>query len=127
MRRKSTGFPGVLPAVARHSMGIAMAAPEVVAHRVLRMMLAGKEPSKRDRAEFDLMSSEKVAAFYESALHFKRIADRVIESDRQTGLTGVRNARVRQATLQLGDERSALEQYLPAGHEHERHRGIVRV
>ena len=66
MRRKSTGFPGVLPAVARHSMGIAMAAPEVVAHRVMRMMLAGNEPSKRDRAEFELMSSEKVAAFYKS-------------------------------------------------------------
>lgn len=30
------------------------------------MMLAGKEPSRRDRAEFDRMSSEKVAAFYES-------------------------------------------------------------
>lgn len=66
MRRKSTALPRGLPAVARHSMGIAMAAPEVVAHRVMRMMLAGKEPSKRDRAEFDLMSSEKLAAFYES-------------------------------------------------------------
>ena len=66
MRRKLTAFPSVMPAVARHSIGIAMAAPEVVAHRVIRMMLAGREPSKRDRAEFDLMSSEKVAAFYKS-------------------------------------------------------------
>jgi hypothetical protein len=47
-------------------MGIAVATPQVVAHRMLRMMLAGKEPSKRDRAEFERMSSEKVAAFYES-------------------------------------------------------------
>ena len=66
MRRKLTAFPSVMPAVARHSIGIAMAAPEVVAHRVMRMMLAGREPSKRDRTEFDLMSSEKVAAFYKS-------------------------------------------------------------
>ena len=69
MRRKSTRLPGAthaMPAVARHSIGIAMAAPEVVAHRVMRMMLAGREPSKRDRAEFDLMSAEKIAAFYKS-------------------------------------------------------------
>ena len=69
MKRKSTHFPGAMhamPAVARHSIGIAVAAPEVVAHRVMRMMLAGREPSKRDRAEFDLMSAEKVAAFYKS-------------------------------------------------------------
>ena len=52
--------------IANQSIGIAIAAPEVIAHRMLRMMLAGKEPSKRDRAEFDRMSSEKVAAFYES-------------------------------------------------------------
>ena len=60
---------------------------------------------------------DRAVAFYESALHFKRIDDRVIGGDRHARLTGVHDARVRRATLQLGDERIELEQYLPAGHE----------
>ncbi len=43
-----------------------MAVPKVVAHRVARMALAGHTLSERDREEFDLMSSEKSAAFLES-------------------------------------------------------------
>jgi len=54
------------PQVARDSLAVLWAAPEVVAHRVLRMWLAGGTPSRRDRAEFNRMSTEKVAAFYES-------------------------------------------------------------
>ena len=52
---------------------LAWAAPFVVAHRVTRMMLAGLNPSDRDRKEFTLMRTEKAAAFHESwhamALH----------------------------------------------------------
>jgi hypothetical protein len=52
--------------VTRDSLAVLLAAPEVVAHRVLRTWLAGDTPSQRDRAEFNRMSTEKVAAFYES-------------------------------------------------------------
>jgi hypothetical protein len=47
---------------------LAFAAPQVVAHRMTRMALAGAHPSARDRREFALMSSEKRAAFNESWL-----------------------------------------------------------
>jgi hypothetical protein len=52
--------------IVRDSYALMLAAPEVVAHRALRMWLAGETPSQRDRAEFHRMSSEKVAAFHES-------------------------------------------------------------
>lgn len=53
-------------AIARHSLGLARTVPEVVAHRVLRMWLAGPTPSRRDRAEFTRMGTEKIAAFHAS-------------------------------------------------------------
>jgi hypothetical protein len=52
--------------LARHSAAIAWTAPQVVAHRLARMALAGPVPSARDRREFSRMSAEKVTAFYES-------------------------------------------------------------
>ena len=55
-----------LPAIARHSTGLALAVPQVVAHRMMRMWLAGPSPSQRDRAEFHRMWVEKPMAFYES-------------------------------------------------------------
>ncbi|MFM9888676.1 MAG: VOC family protein [Burkholderiales bacterium] len=60
---------------------------------------------------------DRAVAFYESALHFKCIDDRVIGSDRHARLAGAHDTKVRRATLQLGDERIELEQYLPAGPE----------
>ena len=45
---------------------LAVAAPQVVAHRVMRMALAGRSPSARDRREFQQMGAEKMAAFFES-------------------------------------------------------------
>ena len=42
------------------------AAPQVVAHRLTRMALAGHQPSASDRREFHQMGAEKVAAFGES-------------------------------------------------------------
>ncbi len=45
---------------------LAIAAPQVVAHRLTRMALAGATPNARDQAEFKLMSDEKMAAFQES-------------------------------------------------------------
>ena len=52
--------------VANQSTALAMAVPQVVAHRMLRLVAAGPTPSQRDRDEFKLMSDEKVAAFQES-------------------------------------------------------------
>jgi hypothetical protein len=52
--------------LAQQTLGLSMAAPLVVAHRVGRMAMAGTNPSARDRKEFHLMGAEKMAAFYES-------------------------------------------------------------
>ena len=45
---------------------LALAAPQVMAHRLARLAVAGASPSARDRGEFYRMSAEKVIAFYES-------------------------------------------------------------
>src|SRR3954470_23486196 len=47
---------------------LAVAVPQVIGHRVTRMMTAGSVPSPRDTREFSRMSSEKTAAFAESWL-----------------------------------------------------------
>ena len=52
--------------LATKSAQLAWAAPQVVAHRVTRMALAGSDPSSRDRREFALMGAEKSAAFLAS-------------------------------------------------------------
>lgn len=52
--------------LATQTAELALAAPQVVAHRLTRMALAGHTPSARDRKEFHLMGAEKVAAFQES-------------------------------------------------------------
>lgn len=54
------------PQIARQLTELAFAAPQVVAHRTLRMARAGGSPSARDQAEFMRMGTEKVAAFYQS-------------------------------------------------------------
>ena len=51
---------------ARQSAELASAVPQVVAHRVARMAMAGAVPSERDRREFQLMVDEKNDAFSES-------------------------------------------------------------
>ena len=47
---------------------LAFAAPQVVAHRLARMALAGPQLSSRDRTEFTRMVAEKNTAFTESWL-----------------------------------------------------------
>ena len=51
---------------ARQAVELAMAVPQVVAHRTLRMALAGVTPSARDQRELWLMGYEKVLAFNQS-------------------------------------------------------------
>ena len=45
---------------------VAMATPEIIAHRTARMMLGGWPPSTRDQAEYTRMIQEKGEAFVES-------------------------------------------------------------
>ena len=52
--------------VAVKSMELAIAVPQVVAHRVTRLALAGPKPSERDRNEFQMMVIEKQAAFVQA-------------------------------------------------------------
>lgn len=52
--------------IAAKAAEMSVAVPQVVAHRMARMALAGPAMSERDRREFQLMSAEKTAAFAES-------------------------------------------------------------
>lgn len=45
---------------------LAVAAPQVVSHRLARMARSGPLPGAADRREFERMGAEKVAAFWES-------------------------------------------------------------
>lgn len=55
-------------------------------------------------------------AFYETALGFKKVGERVIAAPDYDYVTGVFGSRIRSATLRLGAETIELEQYLsPAG------------
>lgn len=52
--------------LAAQSIELGVAVPQVIAHRVARMALAGASPSTRDRKEFQRMSAEKIAAANEA-------------------------------------------------------------
>jgi hypothetical protein len=54
------------PRLARQASELALAVPQVVAHRLTRMALAGPWPNARDRREFYTMGQEKVHAFWQS-------------------------------------------------------------
>jgi len=52
--------------LARQASELALAVPQVVAHRLTRLALAGPLPNARDRREFHAMGQEKVHAFWQS-------------------------------------------------------------
>ena len=58
--------------LSRDAAQMAVAVPQVVAHRVGRMMAAGALPNGRDQQEFYMMGAEKVAAFQESWMAMSR-------------------------------------------------------
>ncbi len=60
-RRRRNRMPLIVKAAE-----LGLAAPQVVAHRVNRMAMAGAFPTVRDRREFRRMGTEKMAAFTES-------------------------------------------------------------
>jgi hypothetical protein len=63
--------------LAQQAAELALAVPQVVAHRVTRMALAGAHPSPRDRKEFARMVAEKNEAFGDAwqamAMHGARV------------------------------------------------------
>ena len=52
--------------LAAKTIETALAAPQVITHRLTRMAIAGHNPTERDIQEFNQMWLEKVEAFYES-------------------------------------------------------------
>ena len=64
MTRRRT--PPLSVRMGQQMMELAVAVPQVVAHRVTRMALASPTPSARDQLEFKRMSDEKMDAFQES-------------------------------------------------------------
>ena len=58
--------PRKTPPLARQAAELAVAVPQVIAHRLTRLARAGPAPSARDRKEFRRMGAEKAAAFAES-------------------------------------------------------------
>jgi hypothetical protein len=52
--------------LAAQAFELGVAAPQVIAHRLARMAIAGASPSARDRKEFHLMGTEKITALNEA-------------------------------------------------------------
>ncbi|MBI5278364.1 MAG: hypothetical protein HY854_18130 [Burkholderiales bacterium] len=52
--------------LSRQATELAVAVPQVIAHRLTRMGMAGAFPNARDRREFHGMGREKVVAFWQS-------------------------------------------------------------
>jgi hypothetical protein len=67
---------------------LAMAVPQVVAHRVTRMAMAGASPSARERREFHRMGAEKLAAFNES---WQAMALQTLRANQQLSLWFMRS------------------------------------
>src|SRR5262245_26352574 len=53
-------------ALSTQAIELALAVPQVLSHRLIRLSLAGNSPSSHDRRELYLMGTEKIEAFYES-------------------------------------------------------------
>lgn len=73
--------------IASQTAELAFAVPQVVAHRMGLIAMAGLSPSRRQQAEIKLMSDEKVEAFQES---WVAMASQVIEVQQQVALQLVR-------------------------------------
>ncbi|MEO6366033.1 MAG: polyhydroxyalkanoate granule-associated phasin [Luteimonas sp.] len=68
---------------------IMIAAPQVVALRTARMLMAGAVPSSRDSREFQAMGDEKLAAFSES---WQAMVSQAVTSQMQIATTLTRMA-----------------------------------
>lgn len=73
--------------LARKNFELAIAALQVIAHRAMRMAIAGKSPSARDLSEFQRMGSEKVWAFASS---WQAMATRMFQLQQNLALSMMR-------------------------------------
>ena len=75
----------------RQASELALAVPQVVAHRLTRMALAGPVPNARDQREFFTMGQEKVHAFWQS---WFAMGWAMMESLQKAWLASLQGARV---------------------------------
>ena len=73
----------------KKSAELAVAVPQVVAHRLTRMAIAGSVLSERDRKEFDLMVAEKQAAFTQA---WQAMAKQAFAANQALALSAFRSA-----------------------------------
>ncbi|MEO8310458.1 MAG: polyhydroxyalkanoate granule-associated phasin [Caldimonas sp.] len=76
--------PRPKPSLSVKTAELALAVPQVVAHRLLRMAQAGPRMSARDRKEFARMFAEKNSAFGES---WNAMAQQALQSHRAFATT----------------------------------------
>ncbi len=103
------------PPIARQAAELAVAVPQVIAHRLSRLALAGPAPSARDRREFQRMGAEKAAAFAES---WNAMARQTLEANqtlassflRALGAPARAQASAQSATRQVGRAVTAIVQ-----------------
>lgn len=79
------------PRLSRQATELAIAVPQVVAHRLTRMALAGPFPRARDRREFHAMGQEKVHAFWQS---WFAMGWAMVEAMQKSWLAALQGARV---------------------------------
>ena len=77
--------------LAHQAAELAFAVPQVMAHRLTRLALAGPRPNARDRREFHAMGQEKLLAFWQS---WFAMGWAVVESCQQAWLATLQGARV---------------------------------
>ena len=77
--------------LSRQATELAIAAPQVVAHRLTRMALAGPQPSDRDLRELRAMGQEKVHAFWQS---WFAMGWAVLQASQKSWLAVLQGARV---------------------------------
>lgn len=75
-------------ALATKAVELAIAVPQVVAHRVARMAIAGPTLSERDRKEFNLMVVEKRTAFAQA---FQAMATQTVRANQALAASFLRS------------------------------------
>ncbi|GAB3658848.1 polyhydroxyalkanoate granule-associated phasin [Ramlibacter alkalitolerans] len=79
------------PRLAHQATELAFAVPQVVAHRLTRLALAGPRPNARDQREFHGMAQEKVHAFWQS---WFAMGWAMVEASQKAWLAMLQGARV---------------------------------
>ena len=88
------------------SAQLALAVPQVVAHRTARLAMAGASPTARDRKEFQRMADEKTAAFAES---WMAMAAQALRVNQALGLSLMRSFRKPKATMSAAEVPSRIQ------------------